>query len=145
MTKNNQYSESSITVLKGLEPVKERPGMYTRTDSPTHICQEVIDNAADEALGGFATEIDVRIHDDGPGIAPDVRDRLFERFARGDSSRERRTGSTGLGMSIALAIVQSHGGSIDVDSSTASEDHGTTFTVRLRPPSSRSRAPVGGR
>ena len=73
----------------------------------------------------------VRIHDDGPGITPDVRDRLFERFARGDSSRERRTGSTGLGMSIALAIVQSHGGSIDVDSSTAPEDHGTTFTVRL--------------
>ena len=73
----------------------------------------------------------VRIHDDGPGIAPDVRDRLFERFARGDSSRERRTGSTGLGMSIALAIVQSHGGSIDVDSSTAPEDHGTTFSVRL--------------
>ena len=73
----------------------------------------------------------VRIHDDGPGIAPDVRNRLFERFARGDSSRERRTGSTGLGMSIALAIVQSHGGSIDVDSSTAPEDHGTTFSVRL--------------
>ena len=73
----------------------------------------------------------VRIHDDGPGIAPDVRDRLFERFARGDSSRERRTGSTGLGMSIALAIVQSHGGSIDVDSSIAPEDHGTTFSVRL--------------
>ena len=73
----------------------------------------------------------VRIHDNGPGIAPDVRDRLFERFARGDSSRERRTGSTGLGMSIALAIVQSHGGSIDVDSSTAPEDHGTTFSVRL--------------
>lgn len=73
----------------------------------------------------------VRIHDDGPGIAPDVRERLFERFARGDSSRERRTGSTGLGMSIALAIVQSHGGRIDVDSSTAPEDHGTTFTVRL--------------
>ena len=73
----------------------------------------------------------VRIHDDGPGIASDVRDRLFERFARGDSSRERRTGSTGLGMSIALAIVQSHGGGIEVDSSTAPEDHGTTFTVRL--------------
>ena len=63
MTK--QYSESSIKVLKGLEPVKERPGMYTRTDNPTHICQEAIDNAADEALGGFASRIDVEIHEDG--------------------------------------------------------------------------------
>lgn len=61
----NAYSEASIQVLKGLEPVKQRPGMYTRTDSPTHICQEVIDNAADEALGGFASEIDVHIHADG--------------------------------------------------------------------------------
>ncbi len=60
-----QYDESSVTVLKGLEPVKERPGMYTRTDSPTHICQEVIDNAADEALGGYANKIDVTIHTDG--------------------------------------------------------------------------------
>ncbi|MDK4528643.1 DNA topoisomerase IV subunit B [Kingella kingae] len=65
MTPIPAYSESSIKVLKGLEPVKERPGMYTRIDSPTHICQEVIDNAADEALGGFATQIDVAIHADG--------------------------------------------------------------------------------
>ena len=62
---SQNYSESSIKVLKGLEPVQERPGMYTRTESPTHICQEVIDNAADEALGGFASRIDVEIHDDG--------------------------------------------------------------------------------
>lgn len=59
------YDESSVTVLKGLEPVKERPGMYTRTENPTHIIQEVIDNAADEALGGFATEICVEICPDG--------------------------------------------------------------------------------
>jgi topoisomerase-4 subunit B len=51
-----QYDESSFRVLKGLEPVRERPGMYTRTDSPAHIIQEVIDNAADEALGGFCEE-----------------------------------------------------------------------------------------
>ncbi|MFN4149136.1 MAG: hypothetical protein ACK4E4_06250, partial [Rhodocyclaceae bacterium] len=44
------YDESTFRVLKGLEPVRERPGMYTRTDSPAHIIQEVIDNAADEAL-----------------------------------------------------------------------------------------------
>jgi topoisomerase-4 subunit B len=59
------YSESSIKVLKGLEPVRARPGMYTRTDTPTHVIQEVIDNAADEALAGFATTLSVRVHLDG--------------------------------------------------------------------------------
>ena len=59
------YDESSFRVLKGLEPVRERPGMYTRTDSPAHIIQEVIDNAADEALGGFAKNIHVLVAKDG--------------------------------------------------------------------------------
>jgi len=61
----NQYDESSFRVLKGLEPVRERPGMYTRTDSPCHMVQEVIDNAADEALGGFAKNIHVALFRDG--------------------------------------------------------------------------------
>ena len=65
MSKSTTYDESSVTVLKGLAPVKERPGMYTRTDSPTHIIQEVIDNAADEALGGYAQNIDVTLNQDG--------------------------------------------------------------------------------
>jgi len=60
-----KYDEQSIQVLKGLEPVRARPGMYTRTDSPLHIIQEVIDNAADEALGGYATRIEVTMHPDG--------------------------------------------------------------------------------
>ena len=59
------YSESSIRVLKGLEPVRERPGMYTRTDNPLHIIQEVLDNASDEALAGYAKNIDVTLHIDG--------------------------------------------------------------------------------
>ncbi|MDI1260891.1 DNA topoisomerase IV subunit B [Aquabacterium sp.] len=59
------YGESSIRVLKGLEPVKQRPGMYTRTDNPLHIIQEVIDNAADEALAGFGKRIAVTLHTDG--------------------------------------------------------------------------------
>ncbi len=65
-TKGNQaYAEASIRVLKGLEPVKQRPGMYTRTESPLHIIQEAIDNAADEALAGHATAIEVTVHEDG--------------------------------------------------------------------------------
>ena len=59
------YSERSIKVLKGLEPVKQRPGMYTRTDNPMHVIQEVIDNAADEALAGFGKKIKVTLHTDG--------------------------------------------------------------------------------
>jgi topoisomerase-4 subunit B len=76
MATPSNYSESSIRVLKGLEPVKQRPGMYTRTDNPLHIIQEVLDNAADEALAGFGKKIKVTLHtdssvsveDDGRGI-----------------------------------------------------------------------------
>ena len=72
----SDYSESSIRVLKGLEPVKQRPGMYTRTENPLHIIQEVIDNASDEALGGYCKNIlvtlnvdgSVSVEDDGRGI-----------------------------------------------------------------------------
>ena len=60
-----EYSENSIRVLKGLEPVKQRPGMYTRTDNPLHIIQEVLDNAADEALAGYGKKIKVTLHQDG--------------------------------------------------------------------------------
>src|SRR5574343_1640701 len=62
---NAEYGEGSIRVLKGLEPVKQRPSMYTRTDNPLHIIQEVIDNAADEALAGFGKRIDLTQHVDG--------------------------------------------------------------------------------
>ncbi|HEY3596790.1 MAG TPA: DNA topoisomerase IV subunit B [Paraburkholderia sp.] len=73
---NAAYSEASIKVLKGLEPVKQRPGMYTRTENPLHIIQEVIDNSSDEALGGHGKQITVTLHadqsvsveDDGRGI-----------------------------------------------------------------------------
>ncbi len=59
------YTAESISVLKGLEPVRHRPGMYTRTDHPLHIIQEAIDNAADEALGGYCKRIAVTLHSDG--------------------------------------------------------------------------------
>ena len=59
------YSEGSIRVLKGLEPVKQRPGMYTRTDNTLHVIQEVLDNAADESLAGHGKRIKVTLHGDG--------------------------------------------------------------------------------
>jgi topoisomerase IV subunit B len=60
-----KYDESSVKKLRGIEPVQRLPGMYTRTSDPTHIIQEAIDNAADEALGGHADRIDVILHQDG--------------------------------------------------------------------------------
>jgi topoisomerase-4 subunit B len=79
MTTDN-YNADSIGVLKGLDPVKERPGMYTRTINPNHIIEEVIDNACDEALAGFASKIKVRqlktgeivVEDNGRGIPIDM-------------------------------------------------------------------------
>ena len=64
-SKRSDYGESSIKVLKGLEPVKQRPGMYTLTDNPLHIIQEVIDNSSDEVLAGGASRIEVTLHTDG--------------------------------------------------------------------------------
>ena len=61
----SEYSESSIRVLKGLEPVKQRPGMYTRTDNPLHVIQEVLDNSADEARAGHGKKLKVILHTDG--------------------------------------------------------------------------------
>ena len=78
----------------------------------------------------------LRVHDDGPGIDPALRDELFERFSRADRSRARQTGGTGLGLSIARAIVDAHGGTLSVESVPGD----TTFEVRLP---ARPRDPVG--
>ncbi len=62
---STEYDASSLEVLKGLDPVKRRPAMYTDTTRPNHLAQEVIDNAVDEAIAGYARHIDVICHDDG--------------------------------------------------------------------------------
>ncbi|MFO7788422.1 MAG: DNA topoisomerase IV subunit B [Halospina sp.] len=65
MSQSSDYNADSIEVLKGLDPVRKRPGMYTDTSRPNHLAQEVIDNSVDEALGGHAKRIDVVLHADG--------------------------------------------------------------------------------
>jgi topoisomerase-4 subunit B len=59
------YNETSFKVLRGLEPVRQRPGMYTNLESPNHIIAEVVDNACDEALASYANNIRVIAHTDG--------------------------------------------------------------------------------
>jgi len=75
-----EYGAKQIEVLEGLDPVKKRPGMYTNTENPNHIVEEVIDNSIDEALGGFATKVKITytkektviVEDDGRGIPVDI-------------------------------------------------------------------------
>ncbi|HEU0277898.1 MAG TPA: DNA topoisomerase IV subunit B [Rhodanobacteraceae bacterium] len=65
MAASTRYNAADIEVLSGLEPVRRRPGMYTDTSRPNHLIQEVVDNSVDEALSGFAKQIDVVVHQDG--------------------------------------------------------------------------------
>ena len=60
-----EYNAAAIEVLSGLDPVRKRPGMYTDTTRPNHLVQEVVDNSVDEALAGFATQIEVTLCKDG--------------------------------------------------------------------------------
>ena len=59
------YTASDIEILKGIEPVQKRPGMYTDTSTPNHLLQEVIDNCVDESIAGFCNNIDISVNKDG--------------------------------------------------------------------------------
>nr|WP_152809500.1 DNA topoisomerase IV subunit B [Ostreibacterium oceani] len=61
----SNYTANDLAILKGLEPVQVRPGMFTDTTRPNHLAQEVIDNSVDEAQAGFATRVCVVLHEDG--------------------------------------------------------------------------------
>ncbi|HDS17289.1 MAG TPA: DNA topoisomerase IV subunit B [Proteobacteria bacterium] len=74
------YNAEAIEVLKGLDPVRLRPGMYTDTTRPNHLAQEVIDNSVDEAMAGFANRLEVilyndnslEVRDNGRGMPVDI-------------------------------------------------------------------------
>lgn len=92
----------------------------THTPAGTHVTAGL---AID---GAYAV---VTVTDDGPGIAPELQPKVFERFVRADASRARKAGqSTGLGLAIVAAVVQAHGGTVKVTSRPGR----TVFEVRLR-------------
>ena len=111
----------------------------------------LIENAVNHTREGDTIELGVRgtatsavlsVHDSGTGIPAEDLERIFDRFARADSGRERRTGGFGLGLSIVRTIVEAHGGRIDVQSH---EGAGTTFEIELPVAAgSRPRADVPG-
>jgi two-component system OmpR family sensor kinase len=79
-----------------------------------------------DAGGGFAT---IEVIDNGPGVPPEIRDSIFERFTRADASRVRQAGasSTGLGLAIVAAVVAAHRGNVTLDSPPDQ----TRFTIRI--------------
>jgi two-component system, OmpR family, sensor kinase len=80
-----------------------------------------------EVTVGLRPQGQLTVTDNGPGIPADLQPHIFQRFARGDSSRSRTAGSTGLGLSIVDAVVAAHGGTVTVTSVPGR----TTFTVTL--------------
>ena len=114
-------------------------------DQLARVVHNLMDNAQRHATTRVTVELSTNVDtvllviaDDGPGIAPTDRDRIFERFTRLDEARSQDNGGTGLGLAIAKEIVASHGGTIDIsDSST-----GARFAIRL--PASETNDPAPG-
>lgn len=112
------------TVVVGDEPRLRQVVMNLLANARVHTPEGTSIVAGLERDGD---EVVLTVEDDGPGIPPQLADTLFERFARGDSSRSRRAGSTGLGLAIVRAVVEAHDGEVSVES----ESGATRFTVRL--------------
>ncbi len=134
----------AVDSTQAIEP--DRP-IELHAPDPAHVLgdegrlRQVVDNLLDNARvhtpGGSPVEVGVAadhgdvvlsVTDHGPGLAPEVVARAFERFYRGDPSRSRTKGGAGLGLSIVSAIVEAHGGSV---SARSNEGQGATFEVRL--------------
>jgi two-component system OmpR family sensor kinase len=92
---------------------------HTPEGTPIHL-RARLDTASAEAV--------LEVADEGPGIDPEIRTRVFDRFFRGDKSRKVGTGGSGLGLSIVAGVVSAHGGGVDI---ADFDPHGASFVVRL--------------
>ena len=137
------------------DPVRLRPGPGCAIDTTavsaapvsgsrdelTRLVRNLLENAerhatsrVDVALRDGGTAVELVVRDDGPGIPPEQRRRVFDRFVRLDDARSREAGGSGLGLAIVASVVRRHGGTVDVGDGPG----GATFVVRLPAPVSGS-------
>ena len=119
------------TIARQLEPVR----IQGDSDALRRVVANLLDNAHRHGGGRVAIELThhadqyrLTIDDDGEGVPSQYRQRIFERFARLDTSRSRRAGGSGLGLAIVGEIVQEHHGTVTVDDSDLG---GARFTIVL--------------
>jgi signal transduction histidine kinase len=127
--------EKEIALTIQVEP--NVPDVHVDQDRLTQVLSNLIDNAlrytppgGEITLGALAQDdvTLITVQDTGVGIPPQHLPHVFDRFYRGDSARSRDGGESGLGLAIAKAIIEAHGGTISVDSTPGA---GTTFTIAL--------------
>lgn len=140
---NKTYDASAIEVLTGLDPVKKRPGMYTDTQRPNHLAQEVIDNSVDEAIAGHCKNLTVtvfsdgslEVQDDGRGMpvdvhpeegAPGVEVILTRLHAGGKFSNKNYQFSGGL-HGVGVSVVNALSSRVDVYVKRDGQEHHIAF------------------
>ncbi len=140
---SNAYDASAIEVLSGLDPVRKRPGMYTDTTRPNHLAQEVIDNAVDEALAGFARSLRVTLHadgslsvvDDGRGMPVDLHpeegipgvELILTRLHAGGKFSQRSYGFAGGLHGVGVSVVNALSSRLDVEVCRDGQIHRMAF------------------
>jgi len=115
--RNLPYQGDIALMERALSNLLENALIYTEKGGSVSLTLEERDHS-----------LSISVKDSGPGIAPEEADRIFERFYRGDKSRNRRIAGTGLGLSIAKEIVELHGGTVKL---VPQKDKGTTFLIEL--------------
>lgn len=118
----------------------ERAACACRPDSLRRALRNVIENAvrygkrARVILANGADGLEILVEDDGPGIAPEDRERVFAPFVRLESSRNSETGGVGLGLSIARSILRGHGGDVALEDGNGSEGGGLRVRITIPMP-----------
>jgi len=156
-----EYNADSIEVLTGLEPVKKRPGMYTDTQRPNHLAQEVIDNSVDEALAGHANKIDVvlykdgslSVEDNGRGMPVDIHPQhkisgveliLTKLHAGGKFSNKNYQFSGGL-HGVGVSVVNALSSKLEIDIKRAGKTYNISFADGARKTKLKETGKVGAR